>query len=251
MGCILALETGGAPPCVAVMVTRPGEATRIVEKHGTPGRHDEELVGLVSQVFSEAEICAADLTAIGLGQGPGSFTGLRIGYAFAQGLAFSLQIPVVEVCSYRAAALSIARNGEIVVIGDARRDEYFYARFMRSDLAQAGSKLLQLEGVRLCTALDLERNLASCTTDFALVDLSLVLQEVSQVQKQPSALAQGLRLKALSAKNVASCVAQVVEELSLSAVAQGIGPRALSELEPRYLRAVAAKTISERSIPAR
>jgi tRNA threonylcarbamoyl adenosine modification protein YeaZ len=68
-----------------------------------------------------------DLIAVGLG--PGSFTGLRIGIATAQGLAASLGLPTRGVCTLDALAAGMPDEGERLVVQDARRGEAFAALY--------------------------------------------------------------------------------------------------------------------------
>ncbi len=64
----------------------------------------ERLMPLLEDVLAEAGVAWADLTAIGVGVGPGNFTGIRIGVSAARGLALALGIPAVGVtgCAARA-----------------------------------------------------------------------------------------------------------------------------------------------------
>ncbi len=68
--------------------------------------HSRHLLGLIQQTLDEAELRLEQLDAIAVVRGPGSFTGLRIGIAVAQGLAFGHQIPVIPVSSLAAVAMN-------------------------------------------------------------------------------------------------------------------------------------------------
>lgn len=71
--------------------------------------------------------CRADLRVIVVGTGPGSYTGARIGIAAAQGLALSLNVPVIGLPSVLAPDAG-GLPDEFVVCGDARRGKNFTAR---------------------------------------------------------------------------------------------------------------------------
>ena len=64
--------------------------------------HDARLAPIVEQVMRETGIAFADLHRVAVIVGPGSFTGVRVGVAFARGLALSLDIPAVGVTSLEA-----------------------------------------------------------------------------------------------------------------------------------------------------
>ena len=80
------------------------------------------LVGDVDMLLAAANVAAADLDAIVVGTGPGSFTGTRVGVAFARGLAVALEIPGAGVSTL--SALAASRPDAYPVI-DARRGEVF------------------------------------------------------------------------------------------------------------------------------
>jgi len=72
-----------------------------------PMSHGKRLTAAIEQLLARREVKITDIHAVCLNRGPGSFTGLRIGIAFAQGLCQSLNIPLVGIRgidSYRARA---------------------------------------------------------------------------------------------------------------------------------------------------
>ena len=95
--------------------------------------HAALLVSAVDYVLQQASVERETLTAIVIGNGPGSFTGLRIGLSFAKGLAQSLGLPVVLVSTLHGlAAQCELYAGYIVPLLDAQREE-FYAAVFKSD----------------------------------------------------------------------------------------------------------------------
>jgi len=80
--------------CAVLVRTENGEFTEQVEM---PNGQDRELAIMVKRVLSEADITPAQLTKIVVAVGPGSFTGVRIGVAFAKGLAIAVNAPVIGV----------------------------------------------------------------------------------------------------------------------------------------------------------
>ena len=96
-----------------------------------PGAHAEKLVLLVDEVFEKAGLNFRDLDAVAVSQGPGSYTGLRIGVSTAKGIAYGLDIPLIGINTLQAMAASQPLNpGEFVVaVLDARRKEVYTQSF--------------------------------------------------------------------------------------------------------------------------
>jgi tRNA threonylcarbamoyladenosine biosynthesis protein TsaB len=96
-----------------------------------PGNsHAETIAAAVASVLGCSGRCAAEVTHIALSCGPGSFTGLRIGCAFAKGFCLGTPVRVLPLSSlYLLAHAGIKSPGPIVAAIDARRDEVFWARF--------------------------------------------------------------------------------------------------------------------------
>jgi tRNA threonylcarbamoyl adenosine modification protein YeaZ len=96
-------------------------------------RHGEQLAPLVAGVLERAGIVRQDLTAIGVGVGPGPFTGLRVGLVTARTLGFVLEIPVYGVCTLDVLAVeaveTAAVDGDFAVATDARRKEVYLATY--------------------------------------------------------------------------------------------------------------------------
>lgn len=96
---ILAINTAEAACDIALV--RDGAV--IAEQCERMARgQDGRLPGLVEEVFREANVSLADLSRIAIVTGPGSFTGIRIGVAFARGLALALNIPAIGLTSLEA-----------------------------------------------------------------------------------------------------------------------------------------------------
>ena len=83
----------------------------------------ERLMPMLQEMLAEAAIGWANLCAIGVGTGPGNFTGVRISVAAARGLALGLGVPAIGVTVFEAMAYGAGRPVTVVV--DARRDEIY------------------------------------------------------------------------------------------------------------------------------
>ncbi len=97
--CILAINTvTGA--CNIALIER--EIVRIDRREDMLRGQDARLPGLIEDVLAEADKRFQDLNRIAVVTGPGSFTGIRIGVAFARGLGLALKIPVIGLTSLEA-----------------------------------------------------------------------------------------------------------------------------------------------------
>ncbi len=98
-----------------------------------PLQHGEQLAPRIDRALSETGLARQDLTAIGVGVGPGPFTGLRVGLVTARTLGFVLELPVYGVCTLDVLAVEAADTGavagEFAVATDARRKEVYLASY--------------------------------------------------------------------------------------------------------------------------
>ena len=99
--------------------------------------HQERLGGLARDVMTEA----GAIDRIGVTVGPGSFIGLRVGLAFAEGLGMALDRPVVGLSTLDALAASIRGDGPVLAAIDARRGQV-YARTFVDGVAQGEGRAL-------------------------------------------------------------------------------------------------------------
>ena len=83
----------------------------------------ERLVAMLEELLAEAGLAWRDVSRIGVGTGPGNFTGVRIAVAAARGLALGLGVPAVGVT--RLEALAFGLPGPVAVVEDARRGEIY------------------------------------------------------------------------------------------------------------------------------
>ena len=96
--------------------------------------HAEQLMPLVDRLLTDAGADWRDLDQVAVGLGPGPFTGLRVGIATAQTLAFALGVPWRGVCGIDVVAAEYAASDPVAAAGlvaatDARRREVYWARY--------------------------------------------------------------------------------------------------------------------------
>lgn len=97
---VLALETSTAACSVALWADDEGQELFEIATN----RHSDLLLPMVERILAEGSTELHQCDAIAFGEGPGSFTGLRIGVGVVQGLAFGVDIPVVSISSLHAQA---------------------------------------------------------------------------------------------------------------------------------------------------
>lgn len=128
MNYILNIETS-TKNC-SVSVAKDGETIICNEIAEEGYSHAERLHVFIEDSLKEVGIVYKDLKAIAVSQGPGSYTGLRIGVSAAKGLCFALGIPLIAVDTLQVlAAQAKVTDGLIVSLLDARRMEVYSAIF--------------------------------------------------------------------------------------------------------------------------
>ncbi len=120
---ILAIDSSGLAASCAILSDEVVRAESFVCNKLT---HSETLLSMVDQAVSASGLVLKDMDAIAVSEGPGSFTGLRIGSATAKGLAEAIGRPVIGVPTVDALAQNMAGfEGNIVPLMDARRNETY------------------------------------------------------------------------------------------------------------------------------
>lgn len=96
----------------------------------------ERLLGLCQDLLAQASAELGDLSAIGVGIGPGNFTGIRISVSAARGLALGLGIKAVGVSAFDA--LQLGASGPCACTVDGRRDQVFFKSYGQTGSSAPG-----------------------------------------------------------------------------------------------------------------
>ena len=120
MSKVLAIDTSTSRTSVAIIEN--GTVLYSGYRDGATA-HGPSLPALVQE-----GLAVSDVDQVVVGMGPGPFTGLRVGIAFAQSFALARDIPVRGVCSLDAIAAQINESDFIITV-DARRKEVYWARY--------------------------------------------------------------------------------------------------------------------------
>ena len=134
---LLALDTSSVACSVALQLD-----DAVSERHEEqPREHTAILMPMIDSVLQTAGASTAELDAIVLGNGPGSFIGMRIAASVAQGLAFASGLRIVPVSSLAAVAEQVFAEhdaAEVVVTQDAHMHEVYLGVYrQRDDIATA------------------------------------------------------------------------------------------------------------------
>jgi len=143
---VLGLDTCLAACSAAVC---DGERVLAFESEAMARGHQERLAPMVERTMAAAGLAFDRLTRVGVTVGPGSFTGLRVGLAFAKGLGAALGVPVVGVGVLEALAAEAAGSeagGLVFAAVDARRDQVYLQGF------EAGRPLMAPDALELGVA---------------------------------------------------------------------------------------------------
>ena len=131
---LLGLDT--STPATSACVLRDGgeafEVSAPAERLSRPPAHASELLPAIAEAMSRAEVDWADLGAVAVGVGPGTFTGLRIGITTARALATANELPLRRVSSLAALAAGLREHAHpelALPLIDARRGEVFAALY--------------------------------------------------------------------------------------------------------------------------
>ncbi len=128
---LLALDTSSVACSVAVQV-----GNQVYSKHEEkPREHTRLLMPMIRSLLAKAEIEMSDLDGIVLGNGPGSFIGMRIAASVAQGLAFGANLKIAPVSSMAAIAADVSSRGAatVAVAQDAHMQEVYLGLYDVND----------------------------------------------------------------------------------------------------------------------
>ncbi len=122
--------------CSVALIARGslvGEDTR-----SGPGNYSALLLSMIDRLLRDAALAIGELDCIAVAQGPGSFTGLRVGISTAQGIGFAINKPLIGVSTLEIiAAQSMPFPGKICPMLDARRSQVYTGLFEQGIINEA------------------------------------------------------------------------------------------------------------------
>ncbi len=129
---LLAVDTATENCSVALCIGK-----QVISRcESVPREHTTRILPLVDSVLAEAGLNLQQLDGLAFGQGPGSFTGVRIGIGVAQGLAFGADLPMLGVSTLAAMAQQVYRKEQathVLSAIDARMNEIYFGAYQRKE----------------------------------------------------------------------------------------------------------------------
>ena len=180
---ILAIDTATTSCSAAILKERVVLAEVTVNSGETHSRH---LMDLVRTVTDRAGLTLSDVDGFAVTQGPGTFTGLRIGAAAVKGLALALDRPVAGVSSLEALAWQAAgtTGGNICALLDARKSEVYYSQYRSVDGRLAPQGTEQVAAIETVLA-SLDKVPVLFVGSGALLYKALILERLGDLARFP------------------------------------------------------------------
>lgn len=123
---ILSIDTSSKICSVSILEDK----NLIIEKHNDDEKtHSQKLMPLIDSIFKEANLSINDIDLLACSQGPGSFTGIRIGISTVKAFADVKNIPIIGVTSLESLAYNVKAEGLIASIIDAKNDNVYFALY--------------------------------------------------------------------------------------------------------------------------
>ncbi len=137
----LAIETSSDN--AALCITHKGRVILDLNRRARFGA--SRMLGYIEKALKELPFSLADVDAFVVGAGPGSFTGLRISYSIVKAFVLSTNKPAIAVGSFFSCAYPLRKLSKtITVVGDARRNLIYHARFASANGSLKAQKKEQL-----------------------------------------------------------------------------------------------------------
>lgn len=229
---LLALETSTERLSIAVL--RDGES--FARDIDAGQRHSELTLPLLNELLAEANLTLRDFDAIAFGQGPGSFTGVRIACGLAQGMALGIGKSLVPVPTQMALAEQTGAAQVIVAI-DARMGEIYFAAYQRDAASATGWQAVIVPMLVKPEALPSIDGKPWAAVGSAFDVPALNDQLMARYGGQIVNVVQGALPRALDVVRIAA------RQLENAGMASAIAPE---HAAPLYLRNKVAMTIEER-----
>ena len=229
---LLALETSTERLSIAIL--RDGEC--FARDIDAGQRHSELTLPLMHELLAEAKLALREIDTIAFGQGPGSFTGVRIACGLAQGLALGIGKSLVPVQTQMALAEQTGDEQVLVAI-DARMGEIYFAAYRRDETLPTGWAAAVAPMLARPEALPLLDEQSWCAVGSGFDVPLLSDQLMTRYHGRIARVARDVLPRALDVAHIAA------RQLKTAGMSSAIRPE---HAAPLYLRNKVAMTIDER-----
>ncbi len=137
---ILAIDTVTEACSVALSID--GECVSKVKI--AANQHSAFILSMVDELLADHQLSLPQLDLIAVDNGPGSFTGIRIGIGVAQGLAYGADLPVIGINSLAALAAQVSSDGSVLSLIDARMKQVYWADYSKHPLSYTFNELMNI-----------------------------------------------------------------------------------------------------------
>ena len=187
MSLILNLETS-SKNC-SVSLSSKGELVSNFDVEDDKFRHSELLTSSIQDILTENNFYVKDLDAISIGVGPGSFTGLRIGFSVAKGLCYPHKIKFIGIPTLKILANSVELKSENIISLINDKGDYFYLAKYNTDLEEIISPRIELIDENYLNNIIDENSTIVVNTDSAykLIE-KLIIKKASLIKNKISSL---------------------------------------------------------------
>lgn len=187
MSLILNLETS-SKNC-SVSLSSNGELVSNFDLEDDKFRHSELLTSSIQDILTENNFYVKDLDAISIGVGPGSFTGLRIGFSVAKGLCYPHKIKFIGIPTLKILANSVELKSENIISLINDKGDYFYLAKYNTDLEEIISPRIELIDENYLNNIIDENSTIVVNTDSAykLIE-KLIIKKASLIKNKISSL---------------------------------------------------------------
>ena len=134
MSVILNIETS-SKNC-SVCLSSKGNLVTSFDLEDEAYRHSELLTSSIQNILNENNLDVSDLSAVSVGKGPGSFTGLRIGFSVAKGLCYPQNTNLIGISSLKIIANSVVKENKNIISLIKDKGEHYYISKYSNDLKE-------------------------------------------------------------------------------------------------------------------
>ena len=179
MSLILNIETS-SKNC-SVCLSSKGKLIQSFDSEDDTFRHSELLTSCIQDILSENNIDVKDLSVISIGIGPGSFTGIRIGFSVAKGLCYPHNINVVGISSLKIIANSVIKENKNIISLIKDKGEHFYVSKYNSDLKEIIQPEIQLINSDYMYSITDEESIIVVNSDESKEFISQIVKQKTKV----------------------------------------------------------------------